>query len=215
MIHRNFVSGALALSVLGLAAAPAFAQDYPPPPPGYQRQGDGYYQGQGQYYDPCHRDTSQRGVGGALVGGLAGAVVGSQLAGNGHRTDGSVLGGVVGAVIGNKVGRDTAACRDGRYGDPRYGYRQGYYGAGGQYQGGYADDRYYDPRDPRDNDGDGDYDANDRYATSPAPTSYGDRDSDPNGCRLAESPVYMPDGTVQKRYVRVCPDAQGHYQVVD
>lgn len=208
MIHRKFVSGALALSVLGLAAAPAFAQDYPPPPPppGYAEQGGSYYQGQDRYYDPCHRDTAQRGVGGALVGGLAGAVVGSQLAGNGHRTDGSVLGGVVGAVIGNKVGRDTAACRDGRYGDPRYGYRQGYYqGGGGYYQGGgYADGRDYDPRDNG-------YDGDDRYA----PNGADDRNTDPNGCRLAESPIYMPDGTVQKRYVRVCPDAQGHYQVVD
>ncbi|HQP19667.1 MAG TPA: hypothetical protein PLG07_05060, partial [Phenylobacterium sp.] len=32
---------------------------------------------------------------------------------------------------------------------------------------------------------------------------------------LAESPIYLPDGRVQKRFVRVCPDSNGRYQVVD
>ncbi|PTS81843.1 hypothetical protein DBR21_17965, partial [Caulobacter sp. HMWF009] len=42
-----------------------------------------------------------------------------------------------------------------------------------------------------------------------------ERGPDTNGCTLAESPIYLPDGRVQKRFVRVCPDAAGRYQVVD
>ena len=36
-----------------------------------------------------------------------------------------------------------------------------------------------------------------------------------DGCTLAESPIYLPDGRVQKRFVRVCMDSTGRYQVVD
>jgi hypothetical protein len=36
-----------------------------------------------------------------------------------------------------------------------------------------------------------------------------------DGCTLAESPIYLPDGRVQSRFVRVCPDAYGNYQVVN
>jgi hypothetical protein len=32
---------------------------------------------------------------------------------------------------------------------------------------------------------------------------------------LAESPIYLPDGRIQKRFVRVCQDSSGRYQVVD
>jgi hypothetical protein len=37
----------------------------------------------------------------------------------------------------------------------------------------------------------------------------------PDGCTLAESPVYLPDGRVDRRFVRVCPDYRGRYHVVD
>ena len=39
--------------------------------------------------------------------------------------------------------------------------------------------------------------------------------ADANGCTLAESPIYLPDGRTQKRFVRVCMDSDGRYQVVD
>jgi hypothetical protein len=34
-------------------------------------------------------------------------------------------------------------------------------------------------------------------------------------CTLAESPIYMPDGRTQKRFVRVCRDSSGRYQTVE
>ena len=41
------------------------------------------------------------------------------------------------------------------------------------------------------------------------------RGVDANGCTVAESPIYMPDGRVQTRFVRVCRDSSGRYAVVD
>lgn len=51
---------------------------------------------------PCNRNSST--VAGGLIGALAGAVLGSQIAGRGDRTEGAVLGGVAGAVVGGAVG---------------------------------------------------------------------------------------------------------------
>jgi hypothetical protein len=42
-----------------------------------------------------------------------------------------------------------------------------------------------------------------------------DRAPDPDGCTLAESPIYMPDGRTQTRFVRVCRGSDGRYAVVD
>jgi outer membrane lipoprotein SlyB len=46
------------------------------------------------------RDTSG---GGAVVGGVVGAVVGRSVAGSDSKTAGTVIGGVAGAVIGNEI----------------------------------------------------------------------------------------------------------------
>jgi len=51
---------------------------------------------------PCNSNSST--VTGGLIGALAGAVLGSQIAGRGDRTEGAVLGGVAGAVVGGAVG---------------------------------------------------------------------------------------------------------------
>jgi hypothetical protein len=52
---------------------------------------------------PCNRSNSST-VTGGLIGALAGAVLGSNIAGRGDRTEGAVLGGVAGAVVGGAVG---------------------------------------------------------------------------------------------------------------
>jgi len=51
----------------------------------------------------CRNDHSAATAGG-ILGALAGAALGSNIAASGHRTDGAVLGGVVGAGIGASVG---------------------------------------------------------------------------------------------------------------
>lgn len=52
---------------------------------------------------PCNRSNSST-VAGGLIGALAGAVLGSNVAGRGDRTEGAVLGGLAGAVVGGAVG---------------------------------------------------------------------------------------------------------------
>ena len=188
------VAGAMALSTL---AAPqmAAAQPY-----GYSSQ----YSGD-SYYDPCRRSQSNRSVVGGLLGAGIGATVGSQMAARGHRTDGSVLGGALGAITGAVVGNKTAACESGSQ----------YYGAPpppppppqAYYERPAPAPAYYGSR----------YDDDDRWAYGRRGERFrvAEQPVGADGCTLAESPIYLPDGRVQKRFVRVCQDSSGRYQVVD
>jgi hypothetical protein len=199
------VAGLAALALLAGVPVAASAQPYPSAVPPV-----GAYDG-GYRYDACQRSLTNRGTGGALVGAGIGAVAGSNIAAGGNRTEGAVLGGLLGAVIGASVGRSSAACEPGTY-------QQGYQPDG--YQSGYAEAPQGDPRD-------GYYGYQDDGYSQPGAyqDGYGDADGyraqpvadGPGGddCALAESPIYLPDGSVQKRFVRVCRDAQGRYQVVD
>ncbi len=69
---------------------------------GYDR---GYY-GQPQYRYRCHRD----GTTGALIGAIAGGLLGNGLAGYGDRTLGTVLGGAGGALAGRAIERSGNRC---------------------------------------------------------------------------------------------------------
>lgn len=190
-------------AALGLAAAAGALVAAQAPAASAQGYGGGYY------YDPCQREATGRATTGAVLGGGAGAVIGSQLAARGNRTEGSVLGGVLGAVVGGVVGNRSAACESGRAyypaARPAYGYDDRYYrddfytGGRGYYRQGYYDA----PRYPRET-----VTVVER-PLAPPPAE------DLNGCTMAESPIYMPDGRTQKRLVRVCPDSNGRYQVVD
>lgn len=201
----TFAKRALAgvASLVGLAAvagAPSAASAQP--------YGGGYS------YDPCRREQTHRGTAGALIGGALGAVIGSNAAARGVRTEGALLGGAVGAAAGAAVGNNSAACRS--------GYRDSYYGPGSSSYG-YNNGYYAQPYG---------YDRYDRYGSS---GYYGSRYGDdygyayghrgeryriseaagPDGCTLAESPIHMPDGRIETRMVRVCMDSRGRYQVVD
>lgn len=191
------VAGALALGAVG---ATAQAQPYGQ----YGYYGNGGYAGQGSY-DPCRREANGRGIGGALIGGGLGAVIGSQVSANHHRSDGSLLGGALGALIGAGVGNSSAACRQGYAPPPPPPPPPAAYNGYG-YDDGYAYQGRYDAPPP------------------PPPFAYGHHGErfriaegrvGADGCTLAESPIYLPDGRVQKRFVRVCMDSSGRYQVVD
>lgn len=156
-------------------------------------------------YDPCVREQRQRQASAGLLGAAIGAVAGSQIANRGNRTEGSILGGVVGAAIGAGVGGSSAACTPGAqvpmpievYDSPPPPpppvYKR-------RYSDGYpARDRGYDYYE--------DYPA-DLNRGAPAPAQ---RDE----CQLAESQIRLPDGRVETRYVRTCPDERGRYRVVD
>jgi len=198
----GLAGAALLAGALSIPTA-ASAQYYQP-----QYQGGGAYGSQG-YYDPCRRDQVQRGTGGALIGGGLGALAGSGIAGRGAKTEGAVLGGILGAVIGSNVGKSGAACST--------PYDPSYRGPASS-QGAYYDDRYddqyrepaYQPYPEQAYD-----DRYDRYDDNYRMAPIADGPAQADNCTLAESPIYLPDGRTQKRFVRVCRDAQGNYQVVD
>jgi Glycine zipper 2TM domain len=193
-------AGAVALaSVLALSSA-AQAQ-----PSGSYTSGarDGYG------YDPCRREANGRGTAGTLIGGGIGAVIGSNAAARNARTEGALLGGLLGAIAGGVMGHKTAACNSSTYprssttgpsssADERYDRRD---------ETARNDDwrRAPDVRDDRD-------EADDRDRAPEGRFEDRSRDDD---CQLAESPVHMPDGTIQNRFVRVCRDASGRYAVVN
>ncbi len=165
-------------------------------------------------YDPCQRDANNRGVTGGLLGAAGGAVVGSQFSANGHRRDGSLLGGIIGAIAGASIGHSTAAWNNGPPPPPPVYTQPPPPGPSA-----------YDPSQPQP------YDAAEygppvqpAYVQREAVWVYGrhgvrfrvmENRTEPNGCTLAESPVYMPDGRVEPRFVRVCPDYRGRYRIVD
>lgn len=168
-LSRSIVLATVAAATLGMTALPAAAQSYGYVP-GYggQTYSNGSYGSQNYYgssQDNYRRDDNDgyrcdqyrdgRTGAGALIGGGAGAVVGSQLAARGRRTEGSILGGVLGAVVGGAVGRSsTDRCYDqGSYSYDRsgYGYSQPSYSGSNVYYdqngyGPYASDRRYDDR---------------------------------------------------------------------
>jgi outer membrane lipoprotein SlyB len=112
-----------AASLPAAASAQSYVQGYGGATYGQQQ----YDYGAQRYYDPCDRERQGRTGAGAVIGAGAGAVVGSQLAARGRRTEGSILGGVLGAVIGGSVGRGSSdRCYENQgYGQPAYS-EQGY-----------------------------------------------------------------------------------------
>ena len=137
--------------------------------------------------------------GGAAIAG--GAVT---FAGRSATTDAS------GVFILTQVAYDPASQAGGQayYGQPGGYDSYGDYGAGQGFAGGGSGNGYYgyDQRAFDESYRDSGY----GYRAMPvtdAPTA--------DNCSLAESPIYLPDGRVQKRFVRVCRDARGEYQVVD
>lgn len=65
--------------------------------------------------DPaCQAARRNRMIAGAVIGGVAGAVLGREVAARNTRTEGTVLGGAAGAAAGAAIGRSTAnaACQN-------------------------------------------------------------------------------------------------------
>lgn len=199
-IAKAACAGVLALAA---GAGAASAQTYPvsgPGSPGYN-------------YDPCRRDANQRGTAGALIGGGMGAVIGSNAAARNARTEGALLGGLLGAIAGGVIGNKTAACTGTSYSTSAAPLPPPPPVASGDYdRNAYADSSAR--QDPwRDELGRDDARRDEVWREERRPMD--DRSADAEGCTLAESPIYMPDGRTQTRFVRVCRDASGKYAVVD
>lgn len=104
----------------------------------------GYYGRDTAYVAPvrCRNDHSSA-TAGAILGALAGAALGSNVAGHGVRTEGAVLGGVVGAGIGGAVGNANDRYRCDTRG-PYYSYNDTIaYREAPDYRSGRYDYAYY------------------------------------------------------------------------
>jgi uncharacterized protein YcfJ len=128
---RSVAFGACALLMAAAPAATAFAQPYQNQDQYRQAQyeeqrraydaqyGPGAYD---RYYadqndrdarEACHDEKKGNAVGGALLGGIAGAVIGSNVARGGGREGGAIIGGVGGAALGSNIAKNSTHC-DGR-----------------------------------------------------------------------------------------------------
>lgn len=111
-------AAAVAAVALGSVATSASAQGY------YGRGGYGYDNG---YRNPCQQAQKSRGNQGAVIGALAGAALGSNMAGRGDRTAGTLIGALAGAAVGSNIAKGSGKTCD-RWVEQRYGYgdRYGY-----------------------------------------------------------------------------------------
>jgi hypothetical protein len=132
-MKTRFITSALIASVAaGALAVPTFAAAQP-----YG------------YYDDCRAREHSNGAAGAIIGGIAGALLGSSVAPHhGNRAGGAAIGGVTGAIVGNSIGRSSA--KSNSYACNGYDRRYYSYSAPTYYNGsGYYDGRYYQPYDYR------------------------------------------------------------------
>src|SRR5512138_1083750 len=122
------------------------------------------------YDRSSYGDCKSDGTAGAIIGGIAGALLGSSVAPHhGNRAGGAAIGGVAGALLGNSIARSSSNCRtvSEGYGYDSYGYSPSYsyapsygyssYYSQPRYYGGYADRDYrrdhdHDWRRDRDDD---------------------------------------------------------------
>ena len=106
----------------------AYDRDFGPSPYSDARHEE-HYDAYRDYRDsPCEQRADNHAVAGGLIGALAGAAIGSNLAHGGGRTGGAILGAVAGGAIGASVGHNTAQCdREGYYftDEQTYPYREG------------------------------------------------------------------------------------------
>src|SRR5690349_11075873 len=58
----------------------------------------------------CEKERQEASNRGAVVGGIAGAVVGSQVAGNGAKSEGGVLGATAGVLAGRQIAKKDHGC---------------------------------------------------------------------------------------------------------
>jgi Glycine zipper len=217
------IKALLVLSVFAVTALPAImpaaAQNYP--------------------LRSCSEAKRDNQVGGAILGGLIGGVLGSNVAASGHRGDGTAVGAVLGGLVGQGIGKDTTHCSQPPRTVSGYGYAPGStYNPNPAYGGSrYNDYGYnpapagvypYDPGDSSYRSGDYGYDRGYRGDNVPhggyRPDLYpSDRPSYNQGedyagsdCSEATQITRLPDGSEVHRPIEVCRDAYyGDWQIKD
>ena len=108
------VIGAVSVAMLAACAnptMPAYSSNYPAstyPVATYPTAGVEYGRITNIEYMPVGTTAPTHNILGAVVGGLAGAAIGTQIGGGTGRAAATVLGGVAGAAIGNQIARNQA-----------------------------------------------------------------------------------------------------------
>lgn len=128
MRGQVFVAASVLAAALTVGVQPAAAQQYPT------------YQDAHVAQVQCQQAQRNRTIGGAIIGGIAGAILGHNVAGgHGSRDEGTALGAVVGAGAGGLIGHNmnNGQCQPPEAGayDPYYGQAQpnAQYGQNDQY----------------------------------------------------------------------------------
>ncbi len=143
-MRRSLLAAAALATALTAFAQPAAAQQY-----------RGYHDAHVANQQQCERSRNNRTAGGAVIGGVIGALLGREVADRGVRGEGAGLGAVVGAVAGSAIGRSTARCDEVPNGYDRYGQAEQYPDDG--YYRGDDDDLYGGPYEESGYYGEGDY----------------------------------------------------------
>ena len=177
-------AGALAAALM---ATPAQAQQYPT-----------YHQAH-VANSQCQQAQQNRTVGGALIGGIAGAVLGHNVAGgHGSRDEGTALGAVVGALAGGAIGRSTV----GQCVPPNASAYDPYNGQSySQYPS--QDEGYYDKDDE------------DLYGGPQDSNYYGDDDYNRDDCRMGQVISQDRYGRERRDDVMLCRGSDGRWRPQD
>ena len=181
-----------ALTAALMAAQPAAAQNY-----------NSYHDAYVGQAEQCQVERQNNTAGGAILGGLLGAVLGSHVAANHHRSDGALVGAGAGALMGGAIGNNTQTrtCYppDQRAYDPYYGQPQPQ-GYSQQYDP--RDDQRYAQRDPRD----------DGQLYGGRRSSYDDRSYRRDDCRWDQMVVRGRDGYPHRENVWMCRGRDGEWR---
>jgi hypothetical protein len=191
----------LAAASLAAVAAPgaASAQSY----------GSSYYN-DGRIPQECQQQLNNQRLTGAVVGGIAGALLGRSVSARQSRTGAGAIGAVVGAIAGSEVARGRLTCDDAyrsqqsyRTDDRRYGYDDRRYD-----NRGYHDNRRYQPssNDYYNNGYGNDYGRNQSWQTS-YPTQYSAYGREV--CGWGKAILKTPDGDAQTNNVWMCRAQNG------
>lgn len=184
----------------------------------------------GYHLRSCNEAKRDNQVGGAVLGGLIGGVLGSNVAARGHRGDGTAVGAVLGGLVGSGIGKDSTRCIEPPRGYASGGYVPGTYNPNYNGGPGYTDYGYdrppqgaypYDPSDSSYRHGSYRDDTS-QYGYRPDlyPSDRGayTRDDDYAGsdCSQATQVTRLPDGREIHQPVEVCRDAYyGDWRVKD
>lgn len=200
---KKIILSALAAIVL---AAPSLASAGP----------NGSYNYQGYNSDTqCQQKVNNNQTTGGLVGAVAGAAIGSNVAGRGVRTEGAVLGAILGAVVGSSVGKNRIACDDQyQYEKNRNYQNHGQYNHHNKYEK-YGhndddDDNYYSQGSYNNGYNNGHNNGGYGNGQYQYPVSYNN-----NKCGWGLAAYRLPNGRMAQKQVYMCRQRDGDWVVVD